>query len=162
MKFKTKHTHEEEDYRFYLVDTEKDLEKINVSKAEIVDFLFLHLGKYNDDKEFILKALEYVLGKEKFLSGIIGLILNENNAVVGAAVVNNTNMEGYIPENILVYIALDKEYRKKGLGKKLLDLMINKSEGDIALHVDFDNKRARKVYKKMGFKEAYIEMRYKK
>jgi ribosomal protein S18 acetylase RimI-like enzyme len=96
------------------------------------------------------------------LSGIIGLILNENNAVVGAAVVNNTNMEGYIPENILVYIALDKEYRKKGLGKKLLDLMIYESDGDIALHVDFDNKRARKVYKKMGFKEAYIEMRYKK
>ncbi len=41
--------------------------------------------------------------------------------MVGAVVVNGTGMEGYIPENILVYIATHKVSRGKGIGKKLME-----------------------------------------
>jgi hypothetical protein len=36
------------------------------------------------------------------------------NEISGAVVVNQTGMKDYIPENILVYIATDKNHRGKG------------------------------------------------
>jgi ribosomal-protein-alanine N-acetyltransferase len=70
-------------------------------------------------------------------------------------------MDGYIPENILVYIATDKNHRGKGIGKMLIELTIEKTDGDIALHVDADNP-AKKLYEKFGFTNPYLEMRLKK
>jgi ribosomal protein S18 acetylase RimI-like enzyme len=70
-------------------------------------------------------------------------------------------MSGYIPENILVYIAVDNSQRGKGYGKDLMKKAIELSEGDVALHVEKDNP-ARFLYEKVGFTNPYIEMRYKK
>ena len=67
-------------------------------------------------------------------------------------------MEGYIPENILVYIATDKNHRGKGIGSKLMDAAIEHTQGDIALHVEPDNP-ARKLYERCGFTNKYLEMR---
>ena len=70
-------------------------------------------------------------------------------------------MSGYIPENILVYIATDKNSRGKGLGKILMAKTIDITQGDIALHVEADNP-AKHLYEKMGFTNPYLEMRLKK
>ena len=70
-------------------------------------------------------------------------------------------MSGYIPENILVYIATHKDYRGKGLGKKLMQEAINFAKGDIALHVEANNP-AKHLYEKLGFTAPYLEMRLKK
>lgn len=82
------------------------------------------------------------------------------NELVGAVVINKTGMEGYIPENILVYIAVNAEYRGKGYGRKLMRKAIDTADGDIALHVEPDNP-ARHLYEKMGFENKYLEMRLK-
>lgn len=73
-------------------------------------------------------------------------------------VMNQTGMEGYIPENILVYIATHHDHRGKGLGTQLLEETINQCNGNIALHVEPDNP-AKFLYKKVGFSTKYIEMR---
>ena len=70
-------------------------------------------------------------------------------------------MDGYIPENILVYIATHKEYRGKGIGKKLMEETLNFAKGDIALHVEANNP-ARRLYEKYGFTNPYLEMRLKR
>ncbi len=70
-------------------------------------------------------------------------------------------MKGYIPENILVYIATDKNQRGRGLGKQLIDAVIEQTQGDIALHVEKDNP-AKFLYEKVGFINPYLEMRYKR
>jgi ribosomal protein S18 acetylase RimI-like enzyme len=70
-------------------------------------------------------------------------------------------MSGYIPENILVYIATHKDFRGKGLGKKLMQEAINFAKGDIALHVEANNP-AKYLYEKLGFTAPYLEMRLKK
>ena len=67
-------------------------------------------------------------------------------------------MEGYIPENILVYIAVNKDFRGKGLGKQLMEKAIGFATGSIALHVEPDNP-AKKLYEKLGFTNKYLEMR---
>ncbi|MEX0928429.1 MAG: GNAT family N-acetyltransferase, partial [Balneolales bacterium] len=72
-----------------------------------------------------------------------------------------TNMEEFIPENILVYIAVSSGYRGMGVGKELMKRSVEAAEGDVALHVEPDNP-ARLLYEKIGFTNKYLEMRYKK
>ncbi|MDA3818478.1 MAG: GNAT family N-acetyltransferase [Prolixibacteraceae bacterium] len=129
-------------------------------KENIIDFLYLHLDQFGDPIEDIKKAVDYALKKVNSFGGFI-IQLKDEGKVIGAVVVNRTGMKGYIPENILVYIAIDKNYRGKGLGKKLMQTALEKAEGDIALHVEPDNP-ARVLYEKLGFTNKYFEMRYQK
>lgn len=85
----------------------------------------------------------------------------ENEDIACVVVVNQTGMNGYIPENILVYIATHKSLRGKGIGKKLMQKTIEIADGNIALHVEADNP-ARYLYEKLGFTNKYLEMRYLK
>lgn len=129
-------------------------------KLEIADFLFQHLEQYGDPKEHILRCLHYALDQAGDKGGFV-VMAREAGKIVGTVVVNKTGMSGYIPENILVYIAVDASQRGKGLGKKLMSTAIGMAEGDIALHVEPDNP-AKILYEKLGFTSKYLEMRLKK
>jgi ribosomal protein S18 acetylase RimI-like enzyme len=59
----------------------------------------------------------------------------------------------------LVYIAVDKQYRGKGIGKQLMQEVMQQTNGGIALHVEPDNP-AKFLYEKLGFTNKYLEMRY--
>jgi len=131
-------------------------------KSEIVNFLFENLEQYGDPKNDIEKAIQYAMGDNQKPGGILITANNtENDKMVGAVIINKTGMDGYIPENILVYIATDKEMRGKGVGKKLMQTAIDASKGDMALHCEPDNP-ARFLYEKLGFSSKYLEMRLKK
>ena len=121
----------------------------------IASFLFKHLEQYGDKTEDILKCIDYVMNPEKGGNIVIGL---DNDAIVGIVILNNTGMKDYIPENILVYIAVDSTARGKGHGKQLMQFAINSVEGNIALHVEPDNP-AFHLYTKLGFTNKYLEMR---
>jgi ribosomal-protein-alanine N-acetyltransferase len=129
-------------------------------KLEITNFLFEHLQEFGDPKEDIQKAIDYST-KEFTSFGGFTLLLKENDEIVGSTVVNQTGMGGYIPENILVYIATHKARRGKGIGKTLMQNAIDFSKGDIALHVEASNP-AKQLYEKLGFTNPYLEMRLKK
>ncbi|MCU7618511.1 GNAT family N-acetyltransferase [Chryseobacterium sp. PBS4-4] len=131
-------------------------------KKEIIQFLFEHLEQYGDPEADISDAVSYALGLENKPGGLIITARDESkNQLVGAVVVNKTGMSGYIPENILVYIATDKNVRGHGIGKNLMQHAINSSQGDIALHCEPENP-AIHLYKKLGFSSKYLEMRLKK
>ena len=129
-------------------------------KSEVVDFLFDNLQEYGDPKYQIERAIDYST-KEFTSFGGFTMVLKEEEELRAAVVVNRTGMDGYIPENILVYIATDKNHRGKGIGKTLIKNTIKQTEGDIALHVEADNP-AKKLYEKFGFTTPYLEMRLKK
>ena len=129
-------------------------------KDKIVNFLYTHLEEFGDKKKYIQKALDYSINENSSFGGFTFLLIEKQN-IIGATVINKTGMGGYIPENILVYIATHKEHRGKGLGKKLMQFAIENSVGDIALHVEAENP-ARHLYKKMGFTNPYLEMRLRK
>ncbi|MCO5259758.1 MAG: GNAT family N-acetyltransferase [Crocinitomicaceae bacterium] len=130
------------------------------TENQILSFLFKHLDQYGDAKQDIQKAIDYVL-KRKGRQGGLLLTATDEQKIIGAVVINQTGMEGYIPENILVYIATHNQYRGKGVGKKLMQLAVEQTEGNIALHVEPDNP-AKKLYEKLGFTNKYLEMRLNK
>lgn len=131
-----------------------------LEKKEIINFLYDNLEQYGDPKKDIQKAIEYSIKEITSFGGFTMLITDDNN-IVGVTVINETGMGGFIPENILVYIATHKEYRGKGLGKKLMKNAIDYCSGDIALHVEANNP-AKHLYEKLGFTNPYLEMRLKK
>lgn len=129
-------------------------------KEEIIDFLFTHLENFGDPKDQIQKAIDFSLQEYTSFGGFV-LVGHDESGILGAVVVNKTGMKGYIPDNILVYIATHNQHRGKGLGKQLMRKAIELADGDVALHVEPDNP-ARYLYEKIGFTNKYLEMRYKK
>lgn len=121
----------------------------------IAHFLEEHLDQFGDRKEDILKCLAYALDSQR---GGFAVVAAEGDAIQGAVVVNETGMSGYIPENILVYVAVDRTLRGKGVGRRLMQEALSKADGAIALHVEPDNP-ARKLYESLGFTNKYLEMR---
>ena len=143
--------------KFKIITPETGEHKIYTHQT-IANFLFTHLEQYGDKTEDILKCIDYAMNPNKGGTIIVGLY---NEKIVGAVILNNTGMSGFIPENILVYIAVDNSQRGKGFGKKLMEKAIESVDGNIALHVEPDNP-AKGLYEKLGFTNKYLEMRLTK
>jgi [ribosomal protein S18]-alanine N-acetyltransferase len=130
------------------------------SQNQLIDFLSQHLDQYGDERTAIQKCMDYALGLDQKLGGLVLTASDSsNNILAGVAIVNKTGMDEYIPGNILVYIAVDAAYRGQGIGKQMVKKIINLSEGGIALHVEPDNP-ARFLYASLGFTNKYLEMRF--
>jgi len=130
------------------------------TREDIAGFLFNHLEQYGDKKDAILKCIAYAYGDGPGQGGFI-LVAHQQDEILGVVIINRTNMTGFIPENILVYIAVHEKTRGKGVGKALMQKVIDETEGDIALHVEPDNP-AKFLYEKFGFTNKYLEMRLHK
>lgn len=130
------------------------------SREQIADFLYKHLDQYGDEKTAILNCIAYAYGDGPGQDGFI-LIAHHEDEILGVVIINKTNMSGFIPENILVYIAVHEKTRGQGVGKQLMKNVIDATKGDIALHVEPDNP-AKFLYEKFGFTNKYLEMRLKK
>ena len=128
-----------------------------LEKQSIVDFLYEHLDAYRDKKDNILKALDYAVSDFVHQGGFV-MLAKDDDEILGAVVMNKTGMEGYIPENVLVYVATHRDYRNQGIARELLNRSIKMANGDIALHIEPDNP-AINEFKRAGFIKKYIEMR---
>lgn len=126
-------------------------------KKEIADFLFQHLDEFGDEYDAIMRCINFALDDKEKFGGFV-LTATENGKIAGAVIINKTGMAGYIPENILVYIAVHKDFRGQGLGKQLMLKTFDKAQGSIKLHVEPENP-ARFLYEKLGFTSKYLEMR---
>ncbi len=133
-------------------------QKLNsTDKTNIINFLYNHLEEFGDPKEDIEKCIDYSLQEYTSFGGFT-LAYYNNSHLLGVVIVNRTGMKGYIPENLLVYIATHKLHRGKGIGRKLMEEAIKLSDGNIALHVE-PNNPAKGLYEKLGFSNKYLEMR---
>ncbi len=129
-----------------------------ISTDQLVDFLFTHLGQFGDEKSAIRKCIEYAFSDKPGNGGFVlaGFI---DNVLVGAVVMNKTGMTEYIPENILVYVAVNSEFRNQGIGAKLVNKAIEAADGNVKLHVEYENP-AKRLYDRIGFTSKYAEMRF--
>jgi ribosomal-protein-alanine N-acetyltransferase len=147
---------EKEDLKYELINKFSGRTSL-VSEGNVKYFLFKHLEEYGDNLTDINSAIDYIFEKD----GGFALVQFYKGEISGVVVVNETGMSGYIPENILVYIAVDGKYRGKGFGQELMTFAIKTCKGDIALHVEKENP-ARFLYENLGFTTRYLEMRLKR
>ena len=129
----------------------------DLTRNKFIDFLFEHLERFGDTKEAISKSIDYAFSPVEGKGGFL-LAAYDNNKLIGELVMNKTGMAGYIPENILVYVAVDSVFRGKGYGKEICNKAIEIAQGDVALHVEYDNP-AKRLYERLGFTTKYAEMR---
>jgi ribosomal protein S18 acetylase RimI-like enzyme len=144
----------------YSIIASDDNNPTDFSREQIAEFLYKHLDEYGDEKEAILKCIAYAYGDAPGQDGFI-LVAHDSDEILGVVIINKTNMSGYIPENILVYIAVHAKTRGQGVGKSLMKRIIEETDGDIALHVEPENP-AKFLYEKFGFTNKYLEMRLQK
>jgi GNAT superfamily N-acetyltransferase len=132
----------------------------SISRELVIEFLYKYLDKFGDSKSAISKCLDYALADKEDKNGFI-LTAYIDDKMVGVVVMIGTGMKEYIPENFLVYVAVNSEYRGQGIGGEIIKKAIEMAEGDVALHVEYDNP-AKRLYERLGFKNKYAEMRYAK
>ncbi|MDD2574792.1 MAG: GNAT family N-acetyltransferase [Bacillota bacterium] len=60
----------------------------------------------------------------------------------------------------LAYICTKEGNKGRGIATELINEMIVLTKGKLSLHVDLDNRRAKKLYNKLGFKTSYYRMVY--
>lgn len=140
------------------INKKEDFEKVN--RDEFVDFLFTHLDRFGDPKKDIQKCLDYAFSNEKSEGGFALAAFYEDK-LVGALIMNKTGMADYIPNWILVYVAVDASYRGKGFGRQIIEESFKHCDGNLKLHVEYDNP-AKRLYERIGFTSKYAEMRYQK
>lgn len=119
----------------------------------IAAFLHRHLGQYGDAPGDIQACLRYAHER----GGSVTLA-EEDGQLLGAVVTNRTGMSGFIPENILVYVAVHESTRGRGVGRQLIEVATGALQGSVALHVEPHNP-ARQLYERLGFTNKYLEMR---
>ncbi len=138
------------------ITKEEEFKKTN--REAFLDFMFTHLDRFGDPKEDINKSIDYAFSDAKAEGGFLLAAFYEDK-LVGGLIMNETGMSGYIPENILVYVAVDATYRGKGFGGEIIKESFKQAKGDVKLHVEYDNP-AKRLYERLGFSNKYAEMRY--
>lgn len=149
-----------------LTTSKKRIQLIH-SKTELPEWLttetlsqFFHesLKPYEDKLADIRRALSHVLESKPSSGGFVALATDDDD-LLGSAVIHYTPWSGYVPENLLLFVAVDPDHRRKGLGRALIERALANCDGDVKLHVDYDNP-AKELYERLGFTSKHAEMRF--
>jgi len=138
----------------------EDFKSNNLTEEEFIDFMFTHLDRFGDPKDQIKMSIDYAFSLNAGKGGFLLAAFDEAK-MVGGLIMNKTGMSEYVPENILVYVAVNSKYRGKGFGGEIMKKSFELAQGDIKLHVEYDNP-AKHLYEKLGMKTKYAEMRLEK
>ena len=121
-------------------------------------FLHQSLKPYEDSIHDIRQGIDDAFLQRNGHSGFV-LIAEADRRPAGSLVMLRTGMKGYVPENLLVFVAVDPALRGRGVGEQLVRKAIELADGDIKLHVERQNP-AKRLYERLGFASKYAELRY--
>ncbi|GAB1404879.1 MAG: GNAT family N-acetyltransferase [Lentimicrobiaceae bacterium] len=144
---------------FKKITREADFDS-NLSREDYVNFLYKHLDEFGDSREAINKCIDFAFELNGGLGGSLYAVY-EGDQMVGALIINNTGMSEFIPEHILVYVAVDSKFRGKGYGREIVEHALKECPGNVKLHVEYENP-AKRLYERIGFTSKYAELRYNK
>ena len=95
---------------------------------------------------------------ESISAGTCFYVAQFNNSIVGYMGLSKIVGEGYVTN-----VAVLPEYRKRGIGKKILEYVINDSKDElefISLEVRVSNNAAISLYEKFGFERVGLRKRF--
>jgi ribosomal-protein-alanine N-acetyltransferase len=129
----------------------------DLPEEKVVQFLHRALGRFGDDPSHIERGLTDALSDAPPGGGFV-LLARDGKTLVGALIMLRTGMSGYVPENLLLYVAVDPDARGRGIGGHLCQEAAAACDGDVKLHVEYDNP-AKRLYERLGYENKYAEMR---
>lgn len=132
----------------------------SVEKSKIISFLNHHLEDKDTDKEDIENALAYAMKEVPSFGGFIVNIEDDKGDIIGSTIVTKTGMRGFSSEHLLSFLAVHKEYRHNGVFGKLMKKTLEKTKGDLALHINPTHPNFQH-FADLGFKPRFMEMRFK-
>lgn len=139
-----------------IIRTPKDLPDF-VTEENLAALISKWLEPWGDTYDETLAAIKYALSEEQGQGGFV-LLAVAKKELMGALIMLDTGMGGYIPRHHLVYVGVSENMRGEGLGEKIVRTAIEQAKTPISLHIDKDNPATR-LYERIGFKAKYIEMR---
>ena len=124
--------------------------------------LFLHqyMTPWEDSLEDVRRGIDYALSPTKGEGGTV-YTADSDGELVGGLVMLNTGMGGYVPANLLLFVCVAPPWRGQGIGRLLIQRALEACDGDVKLHVEPDNP-AHELYRRLGFRNDYLEMRLKR
>lgn len=129
-----------------------------LDRQQLARFLHKSLKPFEDSVSDILSGIDYALSSQPCKGGFV-LIAASGGQLAGALVMLRTGMKGYVPENLLLFVAVAPSMRGKGIGARLVRKAVQVSDGDVTLHVEHANP-AKRLYYRLGFTNKYADMRY--
>lgn len=123
-------------------------------------FMFESLKPYEDPIALVKQGTIDALQPKDREPGFV-LIAEIHKKIVGGLIMLRTGMKGYIPENFLLMVAVDPNTRGMGIGAKIIKKSFEMADGDVKLHVEYDNP-AKRLYERLGMTTKYAEMRLSK
>ena len=145
------------DNRLHVIRTYDDFPTW-LTPDDLAQFLCHALKPYEDPLPAVRGGIDDALSPSSPIASFV-LVAERDGRPVGAVVMLKTCMKAYIPENLLLFIAVDPVCRGEGLGRSMLTRVIDECDGDVKLHVEYDNP-AKRLYERVGFANKYAEMRY--
>jgi ribosomal-protein-alanine N-acetyltransferase len=113
--------------------------KIDIKRLMV--FLHERLKPYEVTSEDIEQGIREALTATGREGGFV-LIAELKGRIAGALVMQKTGMKGYIPENTLLFVAVSPEERGNGMRRKIVEYALDKAEGSVKLHVEYDTRPA--------------------
>ena len=129
-----------------------------LSRESLGEFLHESLKPYEDPMSVVLDGIDYALSDDPCRGGFV-LLAHIGEVLHGALVVFETGMRGYVPEHLLLFVAVAPDARGQGIGGRLVRRAVEECPGQVKLHVEHDNP-ARRLYERCGFSSKYTEMRW--
>jgi ribosomal-protein-alanine N-acetyltransferase len=143
--------------RLHLVKRPDELPE-GLSLADLSSFFHHKMKPYHDTRLDVGKGLDYAFSTAEGKGGFL-VLATHGGRLVGGITILRTGMAGYIPENLLLFVAVDPEWRGRGIGESLIRTALSHCDGAMKLHVEPDNP-ARRLYERVGFATKYLEMRH--
>ena len=131
-----------------------DKDDLAISYDKFLNKLNEWLIQFTDPMDEIKEAVENAFDNGYVICAFL------SGAIVGIVIISRTRFERFFPKYHLSYIATKLDIKGKGIATQLLEKAIEVTGGDLSLHVEIDNKRAIKLYEKMGIKKKYYRMFY--
>ncbi|MEZ5063660.1 MAG: GNAT family N-acetyltransferase [bacterium] len=133
--------------------TEEDLPS-QISIGRLATFLHEVMTPFEDSMDATERGITDALTKD---GGFVVLARHEKE-LLGALVMVPTEMAGYVPENLLLFVGVSPKARNRGIGGRVCRHAIRECQGAVKLHVEPDNPAAR-LYERLGFRSKYLDMR---
>ncbi len=127
------------------------------SREALAAFIHEFMKPYEDTLPDTRRGVDDALGSRPEAGGFV-VLARVDRRLAGALVMLRTGMKGYVPENLLLFVAVDDRLRGHGIGGALIRAAVERCEGSVKLHVEYDNP-AQRLYQRLGFSNKYAEMR---